>query len=144
VNDIARIRYTSRTMVFLEEFHPRGWNMGSFLLFNAGDLWIDYPVSWHNRGGNASFADVHVEYFQWSDRRTVRLQALDVMPNNPDMRMLQKLVGDQVKRRSGRETAKRFRRPAAEEILLHLRIRISAPRARIVFVAKPLTGWVET
>jgi prepilin-type processing-associated H-X9-DG protein/prepilin-type N-terminal cleavage/methylation domain-containing protein len=93
VNNIARIRYTSRTMVYLEEFDPRGWNMGSFLLFNAGDLWIDYPVSWHNRGANASFADGHVEYFQWADRRTVTLRGLDVTPNNPDMKMLQKLVG---------------------------------------------------
>jgi prepilin-type processing-associated H-X9-DG protein/prepilin-type N-terminal cleavage/methylation domain-containing protein len=93
VNNIARIRYTSRTMVFVEEFDPRGWNMGSFLLFSTGDMWIDCPVSWHNRGANVSFADGHVEYFQWSDRRTVTLHGLDVTPNNPDMKLLQKLVG---------------------------------------------------
>ena len=93
VKNIIQIRQPSRTMVFLEEFDPRGWNMGSFLLFSSGDLWIDYPVSWHNRGANVSFADGHVEYFQWADRRTVTVQALDVTPNNPDMKMLQKLVG---------------------------------------------------
>ena len=93
VNNVARIKETSRTMVFVEEFDPRGFNKGSFLIYNAGDLWIDYPVSWHNRGACVSFADGHVEYFRWGDPRTVTLTFLAVTPNNPDLKMLQKLVG---------------------------------------------------
>jgi len=93
VNNIARIRLTSETMVFVEEFDPRGYNFGSFLLFNSGDVWIDYPVSWHNRGACLSFADGHVEYFRWTDSRTVTLTFLAVTPNNPDLKMLQRLVG---------------------------------------------------
>ena len=93
VNNIARVRRTSDTMVFVEEFDPRGYNMGSFLLFNSGDVWVDYPVSWHNRGACLSFADGHVEYFRWADPRTVTLTFLAVTPNNPDLKMLQRLVG---------------------------------------------------
>jgi prepilin-type N-terminal cleavage/methylation domain-containing protein/prepilin-type processing-associated H-X9-DG protein len=92
--NIAQIRHTSRTMVFVEEFDRRGYNLGSFLMFNSGDVWIDYPVSWHNRGGCISFADGHVEYFRWDDPRTVALRDLPTYtPNNPDLKMLQKLVG---------------------------------------------------
>jgi prepilin-type processing-associated H-X9-DG protein len=94
VNNVARIRESSRTFVFIEEFDPRGYNMGSFLLFNAGDLWIDFPVSWHNRGACLSFADGHVEYLRWTDQRTVGLRDFGVTtPNNPDLKLLQKLVG---------------------------------------------------
>lgn len=93
VKSITQIRYPSRVMVFVEEFDPRGWNMGSFLMFSSGDMWIDYPVSWHNRGANVSFAEGHVEYFQWTDKRMLTLKGLDVTPNNPDMKMMQKLVG---------------------------------------------------
>jgi prepilin-type N-terminal cleavage/methylation domain-containing protein/prepilin-type processing-associated H-X9-DG protein len=93
VNNVARIRETSRTFVFIEEFDPRGYNMGSFLLFNSGDVWIDYPVSWHNRGACASFADGHVEYFRWADPRTPTVTGLSVTPENPDLKLLQALVG---------------------------------------------------
>ena len=93
VNNLARVRDTARTMVFVEEFDPRGYNLGSFLIFNAGDVWIDYPVSWHNRGACLGFADGHVEYFRWADERTVTLTFLAVTPNNPDLKMLQQFVG---------------------------------------------------
>jgi type II secretory pathway pseudopilin PulG len=93
VNNIARIRDTPRTMVFVEEFDPRGFNMGSFLLLNPGDLWIDFPVSWHNRGACVSFADAHAEYFRWADPRTETVTFLSVTPENPDLKLLQALVG---------------------------------------------------
>ena len=93
VNNITRIRESSRTFVFVEEFDPRGFNMGSFLMFSSGDLWIDFPASWHNRGACFSFADGHVDYFRWADRRTLTLTFLAVTPNNPDLKLLQALVG---------------------------------------------------
>jgi len=93
VNNVARVRDAPRTMVFVEEFDPRGYNLGSFLIFNSGDVWIDYPVSWHNGGACVSFADGHVEYFRWADPRTVTLTFLAVTPNNPDLKALQQLVG---------------------------------------------------
>ena len=93
VNNVARIRESSRTFVFVEEFDPRGYNLGSFLLLNAGEMWIDFPVSWHNRGACISFADGHVEYFRWKDPRTEKVTFLSVTPGNADLRLLQKLVG---------------------------------------------------
>jgi prepilin-type N-terminal cleavage/methylation domain-containing protein/prepilin-type processing-associated H-X9-DG protein len=93
VNNVARIRDTARTMVFVEEFDPRGYNLGSFLIFNAGDVWIDYPVSWHNRGACLAFADGHAEYFRWADPRTATVTFLSVTPGNPDLKMLQGFVG---------------------------------------------------
>ena len=87
------VRDAPRTMVFVEEFDPRGYNLGSFLIFNSGDVWIDYPVSWHNGGACVSFADGHVEYFRWADPRTVTLTFLAVTPDNPDLKALQQLVG---------------------------------------------------
>lgn len=94
VSNIAKIRFPSDTMVFIEEYDPRGSNLGSFVIYNSGDQWVDYPVSWHNRGACFSFADGHAEYFQWSDARTVALNNFYITtPNNPDLKMLQKLVG---------------------------------------------------
>jgi len=94
VRRITRIRETSRTMVFVEEYDPRGYNMGSFLMYSTGDVWIDWPVNWHNRGACVSFADTHVEYFRWVDKRTVEIRNfLTVTPENPDLKMLQKLLG---------------------------------------------------
>jgi prepilin-type N-terminal cleavage/methylation domain-containing protein len=93
VRRVTQVR-SSQTMVFVEEYDPRGYNMGSFLLPRNGDMWIDWPVNWHNRGACVSFADSHVEYFRWADKRTVEIRDfLAVTPNNPDLKMLQQLLG---------------------------------------------------
>ena len=94
INNIAKIKKASETWMMMEEFDPRGYNMGSFLVLRNGDVWIDFPVSWHNRGANIAFADTHVEYARWEDNRTVAIRDfLAVTPNNPDLKMLQRLLG---------------------------------------------------
>ena len=94
VNNLSKIKVTSNVWVLIEEYDYRGWNLGSFVMYNSGDQWVDYPVNWHNRGACLSFADAHCEYFQWEDPRTVALRDFfTVTPNNPDLKKLQRLVG---------------------------------------------------
>ena len=57
---------------------------------------VHIPSHYHNRGGNFSFADGHVENRQWIDSRTIppydprRETALNItVPNNPDVFWLQ-------------------------------------------------------
>lgn len=64
---------------------------------------IDYPADWHDRGCNLSFADGHVEYWRWSDPRTmprrrrgVPLRLGVASPNNPDVARLQAAASSRV------------------------------------------------
>lgn len=91
---LSQVKRTSETFVFIEEFDPRDYNRGAFVLLNSGDEWVDYPVSWHNKGTCLSFADGHSEFRKWVDRRTIALKDFYTStPNNPDLKWLQKLVG---------------------------------------------------
>jgi prepilin-type N-terminal cleavage/methylation domain-containing protein/prepilin-type processing-associated H-X9-DG protein len=97
----AQIRRPSEVFVFIEENDVRnaaiGYNIGSFGIPKNGDTWIDYPAAWHTNGVNLSFADGHVEYRQWGDKRTVALAASAQnnvnTPNNVDLKMLQRWAG---------------------------------------------------
>ena len=90
VRNLSKLDRTSDVWVFIEEFDPRGFNLGSFACNTTGDQWIDYPLTWHTRGCNLSFADGHAEYWQWSDARTWAIKDFyTVTPNNPDLKRLQ-------------------------------------------------------
>jgi prepilin-type N-terminal cleavage/methylation domain-containing protein len=92
--NLAQVRRTSESFVFIEEFDPRGSNLGSFVLYNKGDQWVDYVVSWHNKGTCLSMADGHAEYYKWVDTRTITMHDFyQVTPNNPDLKRLQKVAG---------------------------------------------------
>lgn len=91
---LSKIPHPSSALVFIEEYDPRGYNLGSFVLYNSGDQWVDYPVHWHSHGANFSFADSHAEYFHWDDPRTSKIKDFfAVTPKNPDLKKLQKVVG---------------------------------------------------
>ena len=57
---------------------------------------VDYPGDRHNRAGNLSFADGHVESWRWKDPRTTPLHRSGAplvlavpSPNNPDVARIQ-------------------------------------------------------
>jgi prepilin-type processing-associated H-X9-DG protein len=61
-----------------EEDNPGNWTLR------------DKPGISHDRGANLVFADAHVEYRRWEDRRTVNAPRNDaVMPGNRDILWLQ-------------------------------------------------------
>ena len=93
----------SEAFVFIDE-REDGINDAWFAVDMAGweptepstYLLVDYPADWHNRAGNLSFADGHVETWRWQDRRTMPRhyfgQALAInqpSPGNPDVARIQ-------------------------------------------------------
>jgi prepilin-type N-terminal cleavage/methylation domain-containing protein/prepilin-type processing-associated H-X9-DG protein len=82
---------TSTMLVFLDE-NQYIINDGFFFIPAEGDLWSDFPGSWHSRGCDLSFGDGHAEYWRWQDPRTVALTSSISTPNNPDMRRLQAVI----------------------------------------------------
>ena len=57
---------------------------------------VDYPADRHNRAGNLSFVDGHVETWRWQDRRTMPQHSFGQpmplnmpSPDNPDVARLQ-------------------------------------------------------
>ena len=58
--------------VFIDE-HPDSINDGYFLNKPASEppFWYDLPGSYHNRGANLAFADLHIEYRKWVSEGTV-------------------------------------------------------------------------
>ncbi|MCY2931433.1 MAG: prepilin-type N-terminal cleavage/methylation domain-containing protein [Planctomycetota bacterium] len=59
------------TMVLIEEYDNRGYNMNSFLIDPVNYAWIDVVAGNHEGGDNLTFADGHVEYWKWKDPRTL-------------------------------------------------------------------------
>ena len=64
-------------IVFLEEFDPRGWNMGSWVIQEPLNLenytWIDGLGVYHKDSSTFSFPDGHMESHKWQDKRTIEL-----------------------------------------------------------------------
>jgi len=61
----------SKIFVFLDE-HPDTINDGFFMNPLSGHQWGNRPASFHNGGGNFSFADGHTETHRWQVGDTVR------------------------------------------------------------------------
>ena len=95
VEIITHVRNSSEVMCFIEEFDDRGYNMGSFVIDPyPGWGWVDTPAMWHKSGTTMSFVDGHVEYWQWSDPRTLKVRGhFEQTPNNPDMVRLWGVLG---------------------------------------------------
>ena len=80
LSDISGIR-PSTAFTFMDErsdsINDPAWNMNLGLALDANNALtpdtfkiVDYPASWHDRGGLLSFADGHVEHWKWQDPRT--------------------------------------------------------------------------
>ena len=97
VKHITAIKAPSDTFSFIEEEDPQsglnGYNVGSYVQYNSGDQWVDYPCPRHQHGSCLAFVDGHAEYWQWSDPRTLTLTHYANTPNNPDLKRLEAAVG---------------------------------------------------
>ncbi len=94
IKKLSQVRHSSEVWVLIEEADARGYNLGSFVLLNTGDTWVDYPAVWHQHGFCLGYADTHVEYMKCSDPRTWAIKSHDVVQaNNPDLQELQRTVG---------------------------------------------------
>jgi prepilin-type N-terminal cleavage/methylation domain-containing protein/prepilin-type processing-associated H-X9-DG protein len=61
-----------RTFVMVDEWDNRSQILGSFAPFQFGPYhWWDVVAGNHDNGDNLSFADGHVEYWQWKDPDTL-------------------------------------------------------------------------
>ena len=66
-------------MVFIDE----GWiNPDSFATHYQQETWWDDPPAQHNDGVTASFADGHVEYWQWQGADTIEFGRTDTQRSN--------------------------------------------------------------
>ncbi len=91
---IYQVHGQEKTILFLEEPDPRGYNWGSWVINPKGSpnahQWIDWAGSFHNQGTTISFADAHAEYWLWRDSRTPAINSFSAStPNNPDLQRLQ-------------------------------------------------------
>ncbi len=68
---LTEIRAAANTFVFLDE-HPDTLNDGFFMNRLDVDKWGNLPGSHHNRAGNLSFADGHIETHRWAVPDTIR------------------------------------------------------------------------
>lgn len=91
---LYEIRHPAECILAIEEFDPRGYNINSFIIYNSGDNWVDFPAQWHDKGTCMSFVDGRVEYWKWSDPRTSEITDFFAhTPNNPDLDRLHKFAG---------------------------------------------------
>lgn len=84
VGGLSGVPNASQTLVFLDEYDPRGYLMGSFVLYDVPSLktfpdgtswyskWVDYPAIWHGDGIPLSFMDGHVEFYKFVDPTTAQ------------------------------------------------------------------------
>jgi prepilin-type N-terminal cleavage/methylation domain-containing protein/prepilin-type processing-associated H-X9-DG protein len=94
IDKLSQIRRSSDVFVFVEEFDPRGFNLGGFLQLNSGDVWVDYPAVFHLNGVMLSFADGHCDYYVYKDARTSRIIVNNTTStNNPDLKWFEAHVG---------------------------------------------------
>ena len=69
---ISNIADPKKTLLMVEEDDYRGWNQGSWLI-SPPDTWDDYVAVSHDGGDNLTFADGHIEYWEWIDPDTLTL-----------------------------------------------------------------------
>jgi len=69
----TEIKYPATKYVFVEEIDPRGYNMGSWVVNETGNTWIDPLAIWHNKQSTLSWADGSAEKHRWVDRSTIEM-----------------------------------------------------------------------
>jgi prepilin-type N-terminal cleavage/methylation domain-containing protein len=96
IDRIGQLLHASDVFVFVEEFDPRGYNIGGFYMPNSGDQWVDYPAAFHHNGCVLSFGDGHCQYYTYVDPRTALIKANNTTHSNPsnlDLKWFEKHVG---------------------------------------------------
>lgn len=106
-NRITEIVHNSKTFVFMEVPDEREYNKDAFKVSSLRrdrtehDAWYTPVASWHPTNGcNVSFADGHVEFYEWIDPRTLKINdsftggevytAVN-QPDNKDLRRVQQI-----------------------------------------------------
>ena len=69
----TEIKQPADRYVFIEEIDPRGYNMGSWVVNETGNSWIDPLAIWHNKQSTMSWADGRAERHRWVDKSTIEL-----------------------------------------------------------------------
>jgi prepilin-type N-terminal cleavage/methylation domain-containing protein len=101
---LTQVPQPETCFLFIEEFDPRGYNLGGFVVPKTGSSWVDFPAHRHGgRGGTfdsassgtcISFVDGRAEFHRFEDARTLQINSYYTnTPNNPDLVWLQSLVG---------------------------------------------------
>jgi prepilin-type N-terminal cleavage/methylation domain-containing protein len=92
---VRSLKLTSKTLVFIEEPDPRGYNWGSWVInpknHPSNSQWIDWAASFHfGSACTVSMADGRAEMWRWEDPRTPKIQDFySVTPDNVDLKRLQ-------------------------------------------------------
>lgn len=78
VEKIADITTPDSKVVFIANYDPRGYNMGSWIMRaekGKPELaeWIDPVTIWHGDVSTMSFADGHAELYKWRDESTKKM-----------------------------------------------------------------------
>ena len=69
----SQIKNSAAKFVFIDDFDPRSWNMGSWIFgfqANGAHTFSDPIGVFHFKKCNFSFADGHANAYVWKDRRT--------------------------------------------------------------------------
>jgi prepilin-type N-terminal cleavage/methylation domain-containing protein len=96
IKKLGQMQHSADVFVFVEEFDPRGFNIGGFYMPNSGDEWVDYPAVFHHNGCVLSFGDGHAQYYVYTDKRTATIRANNTVhsnPSNTDLIWFEKHVG---------------------------------------------------
>ena len=64
------IRQPVNTWVTIDE-NPDSINDGWFVVAPVGNVWYDYPATYHSKAGGLSFADGHAEIKKWRDSKVL-------------------------------------------------------------------------
>ena len=103
--NMRQIKNAANCYLFIEEYDPRGFNEGGFVIPKTGWQWVDFPA--HRHGGRMggtfdsqgnscclNFADGRAECWKFDDSRTLSVSWFyPYTPNNPDLVRLQTVVG---------------------------------------------------
>jgi prepilin-type N-terminal cleavage/methylation domain-containing protein/prepilin-type processing-associated H-X9-DG protein len=68
VKKLTEIERPAEKYIFVEDYDPRGLNMGSWTMDVGGRAWLDPLAIWHNRRSTLGFADGHVDIHPWHDK----------------------------------------------------------------------------
>ncbi len=83
------------TFIFLDE-SPPSINDGFYVTLLTGNIWSDFPATWHSKGCVFSFGDGHALRRKWMDPRTVSgIGAGASTANNIDLVWMQDSAGYQ-------------------------------------------------
>ena len=80
-----------KALVFVDE-HPLSVDDGYFAIRVETTTWQNFPATYHDRGGNLSFADGHAEYWRWLEATTLQITtyyAASTGPNDRDLTRIQ-------------------------------------------------------